>query len=269
MGNRRSFYHLENNKKGVGLMTLREQNKSQSFSDYVVYVDESGDHGLSKIDRSYPVFVLVFTIFNIKSYIEDVVSKIQKFKFKYFGHDQSILHETDIRKDRGDFNFLKTRELKNNFLDELTDLIDSIPFTVVASVIKKENYTWEDNPYHTALGFGLERIYAFLNENAQSQKKTHVIVEKRGKVEDKELELEFRRVCDGLNWYQHALPLEIVFTDKKSNSVGLQIADLIARPIGLKIIRENQINKAYEIIKDKFRSNKNGEIKGYGLKVFP
>ena len=96
-----------------------------------------------------------------------------------------------------------------------------------------------------------------------------MIVEKRGKLEDKELELEFRRVCDGINWYQHPLPLDIVFTDKKSNSVGLQIADLIARPIGLKIIRENQTNKAYEIIKTKFRSNKKGVIKGYGLKVFP
>ena len=250
-------------------MSPNDLNKAPSFSDYIVYVDESGDHGLNKIDGSYPVFVLVFTIFNIKSYIEDVVPKIQRFKFKYFGHDQSILHETDIRKDRGDFNFLKTKELKNNFLDELTDLIASMPFTVVASVINKESYTWEDNPYHTALGFGLERIYAFLKENKQSKKQTHVIVEKRGKLEDKELELEFRRVCDGINWYQHPLPLDIVFTDKKSNSVGLQIADLIARPIGLKIIRENQTNKAYEIIKTKFRSNKKGVIKGYGLKVFP
>ncbi|RUR14824.1 DUF3800 domain-containing protein [Legionella sp. km535] len=250
-------------------MNSIDLSKTSDFSDYIVYVDESGDHGLNKIDGSYPVFVLVFTIFNIKAYIEDVVPKIQQFKFKYFGHDQSILHETDIRKDRGDFNFLKTKDLKNNFLDELTNLIESMPFTVVASVINKENYTWEDNPYHIALGFGLERIYAFLKENKQSNKQTHVIVEKRGKVEDKELELEFRRVCDGINWYKHPLPLDIVFTDKKSNSSGLQIADLIARPIGLKIIRETQPNKAYEVIKTKFRSNKNGEIKGYGLKIFP
>jgi len=61
----------------------------------------------------------------------------------------------------------------------------------------------------------------------------------------------------------------LVFTDKKSNSVGLQIADLIARPIGLKIIRANQTNKAYEIIKTKFRSNSRGDIKGYGLEIFP
>ena len=30
------------------------------FSKYVVYVDESGDHGLKNIDPNYPVFVLAF-----------------------------------------------------------------------------------------------------------------------------------------------------------------------------------------------------------------
>ena len=31
---------------------------AQRFSDYVVYVDESGDHSLERIDLDYPVFVL-------------------------------------------------------------------------------------------------------------------------------------------------------------------------------------------------------------------
>jgi hypothetical protein len=29
-------------------------------SDYIVYVDESGDHGLVSVDPEYPVFVLAF-----------------------------------------------------------------------------------------------------------------------------------------------------------------------------------------------------------------
>lgn len=35
----------------------------ETFSDYIVYVDESGDHGLKNIDNNYPVFVLAFCIF--------------------------------------------------------------------------------------------------------------------------------------------------------------------------------------------------------------
>lgn len=31
---------------------------ARRFSDYVVYVDESGDHSLASIDRDFPVFVL-------------------------------------------------------------------------------------------------------------------------------------------------------------------------------------------------------------------
>jgi hypothetical protein len=35
---------------------------NEKFSEYIVYVDESGDHGLETIDPNYPVFVLAFCI---------------------------------------------------------------------------------------------------------------------------------------------------------------------------------------------------------------
>ena len=37
-------------------------------SDYIVYVDESGDHGLLSIDPQYPVFVLAFCVFHKEDY---------------------------------------------------------------------------------------------------------------------------------------------------------------------------------------------------------
>jgi hypothetical protein len=48
----------------------------------------------------------------------------------------------------------------------------------------------------------------------------------------------------------------------------LQIADLVARPIGLSVLRPDQENRAFEIIKNKFRKY-NNEYKKYGLKIFP
>jgi hypothetical protein len=62
---------------------------------------------------------------------------------------------------------------------------------------------------------------------------------------------------------------EIVFADKQVNSTGLQIADLIARPIGLKTLRPRQPNRAYDIIATKFRRSMSGKVDGWGLKVFP
>ena len=245
----------------------------KKFSDYIVYVDESGDHGLKTIDAHYPVFVLVFCIFKKNDYIHTAIPLLQSFKFKHYGHDQTILHETDIRKDRGDFAFLKSKTVKTAFLDELTDIVQKTPFVVTSTVIKKEiyrqRYSSPENPYHIALRYGLERVFYYLSELKADFGSTHIVVEKRGKVEDDELELEFRRVCDGFNYLQKPLPFDLVFADKKSNSTGLQLADLIARPIGLHILKPDQDNRAFAIIDNKFYRNGTGSKNGYGLKCFP
>ncbi|KAK2701806.1 hypothetical protein QYM36_019561 [Artemia franciscana] len=147
----------------------------KKFSDYIVYVDESGDHGLKTIDPNYPVFVLAFCIFRKSDYYEQLVPALQRFKFEHFGHDQIILHEADIRKDRNDFTFLKTPELKESFLRELTQVVADTNFTLICSVIHKElyrrKYTSPENPYHVALGFGLERVFYFLRSQGEADKK--------------------------------------------------------------------------------------------------
>ena len=81
---------------------------------------------------------------------------------------------------------------------------------------------------------------------------THVVVECRGKKEDRELELEFRRVCDGDGGHGRLLPFHIVFADKKTNLVGLQVADLVARPVGIHHLRPAQPNQAFEVLTQKF-----------------
>ncbi len=77
-----------------------------------------------------------------------------------------ILHERDIRKDLGDFAFLKTPALKAAFLDELTTLIEAAPFDLVCVVIDKAwhkaRYKTPADPYNLALGFGLERVRGLL-----------------------------------------------------------------------------------------------------------
>ncbi|TNH07156.1 DUF3800 domain-containing protein, partial [Pasteurellaceae bacterium Phil11] len=54
---------------------------NKKYSDFIVYVDESGDHSLQSIDRNYPVFVLAFCIFYKQHYLSHVVPKLQKLKF--------------------------------------------------------------------------------------------------------------------------------------------------------------------------------------------
>ena len=242
-------------------------------SDYIVYVDESGDHGLINIKTNYPIFVLVFCIFDKNQYMK-TVSQIQNLKFKYFGHDMIVLHESDIRRGDGYFsNFSK--EVKDNFLRSLTKIIKNQDFTVITAIIDKNKlkaqYSSPDNPYHIAMRFCLERLYLFLQEKNNIDKTTTVVFEERGKNEDNALELEFKKWCDGYNSLNKQVNFNTITASKKVNSAGLQLADLIARPIGLSYLKPQQDNRAFEIIKDKIFNIEATRVeeKGLDYKVFP
>jgi len=244
------------------------------FSKYVVYVDESGDHSLASIDPNYPVFVLAFCVFHKNHYAAKVVPTVEAFKFRHFGHDVVVLHETDIRKERGDFRF-DSRAHKQAFLNELTTIIEASNFILIGCVIDKRRLRERDsNPYHLALGFCLETLHELMQEKQQDDVPTHVVVECRGKKEDSELELEFRRICAGDNKFGKTLPFQVVFADKKTNSSGLQLADLVARPIGLSLIKPDQQNRAFDVLKRKFfcsggRRQLGIGFEGWGLKIHP
>ena len=158
-------------------------------------------------------------------------------------------------------------------MGDLSRLVEQSPFVVVGIAIDKQRlqqqYADPSNPYHIAMQFGLERIDEFLQRENQHDKVTHFVFESRGRKEDNELELAFRRVCSGQNYGRKQFTFEIVLADKKTNSCGLQLADMIARPIGRKIIRPEQENRAYSVIERKLRKSPSGSTDGWGLKVFP
>lgn len=244
-----------------------------TYSDYVIYVDESGDHTLTAIDRDYPVFVLDFCIFRKDNYANVVAPQVQAFKFAHFGHDIVVLHEHEIRKQKPPFVFLKSRDKRDAFMDGLNRLIEQADFTIVAAAIHKERltqrYAAPGNSYEMALTFCMERAHAFLRDRGQHMLTTHIVVERRGKREDDELELAFRRIRDGANYVGEMPGFEIIFADKKTNSAGLQLADLTARPIGRHVLDPAQPNRAWDIIEPKLRRSPAGVLRGWGLKVFP
>lgn len=282
----RSISNIQSTPDGAGQYTLFDGKlhavpiapelliAEKHFSDFVVYVDESGDHGLESVDPNYPVFVLSLCVFHKRYYARTVVPAIETFKFKHFGHDVVVLHENEIRKEKGDFKFGGRLE-KLAFIDELTDIIDESNFILISCVIDKVRLRERmSNPYHLALGFCLETLHEFMQEKHQEQLTTHVLVECRGKKEDGDLELEFRRICDGANRMDKPLPFVVRFADKKTNSTGLQFADLVARPIGLSLVKPDQPNRAFDVLKRKFfcsggRKHAGDGFEGWGLKIFP
>lgn len=240
------------------------------FSDFIVYADESGDHGMVNIDPQYPMFALTFCVMRKDVYTAEIVPAMQGFKFGIWGHDTVVLHEHEIRKSTGPFGILRTdRALRTRFMDELNALIETAPMTIFASVIDKAKhrakYANPWNPYEIALHFCMERLHILMTEEKQHGKTVHVVFESRGPKEDKELELEFRRIAGNDSHWGYRrhdfsrFDFQPVFIPKAANASGLQLADLTARPIALSRLRPGQPNRAFEIIQPKLG----------GLKCFP
>jgi hypothetical protein len=154
-------------------------------------------------------------------------------------------------------------------MERLSSIMEASNFILIACIVDKlrlgRSEGASSNPYHIALGLCLDALHEFLAEKQQSQLKTHVIVECRGKKEDAELELEFRRICDGANPGNRTLPFEVIFADKRSNLAGLQLADLVARPVGLSHVRHGQFNQAFNVLKRKFFCDGGRAKVGYGF----
>lgn len=241
-------------------------------SDYLIFIDESGDHGLVSIDRHYPVFVLCCVLVNKAAYLE-LAARLSQIKFDVWGHDEIVFHEHDIRKPEGRFSILQIADVRARFQEKLSAFFEESDIQLILSVIKKPEYVarypYPTNPYDLSMSFVLERAFLELNSRGQGARRTTVIVECRGPKEDAQLKAAFDRIVLGNNACGRALPFELEMVSKKANSCGLQIADLTARPVGIRYLRPNQSNRAYEVIKGKIRRDQSGRAEGYGLKLFP
>lgn len=249
------------------------------FSDYIVYADESGDHGLDRIDQDFPVFCLAFVAVKKTEYIEKLVPAIQRIKFDFWGHDWVVFHEHEIRKQKETFAIFKNdRILRADFYQRINQLIEVVPFWVISAVIRKnvlrEHYSKPFNPYDLALRFCLERLFRLMRDEGQLGKKITLMFEKRGRLEDRQLQEEFYKIVRNNKLGSSDIPdknkitgfrrmeFEILFAGKERNFIGMQVADLIARPIALSVLRPEQENRAYSIIKKKYPF-------GRGNKIFP
>jgi len=70
------------------------------------------------------------------------------------------------------------------------------------------------------------------------------------------------------------MPFDILFANKQANFAGLQLADLVARLVGMSILRLEQENRAFEMLKRKFycmggRDRVGEGFENCGLKIYP
>ena len=57
--------------------------------EFIVFVDESGDHSLENVSDEYPIFVLALCVFRKESSIQEVCPALQRFKLNFWGMTRS------------------------------------------------------------------------------------------------------------------------------------------------------------------------------------
>lgn len=243
----------------------------------LVFLDESGDHSLEKIDPTYPVFALAGVLIEPGKYPE-IVNKFNRLKLTYFPHEGLILHSREIASREGDFIFLNNDEIRRSFLSGISDVVSTSDFKLVASVIKKEElksrYAEPISPYDLALIFIMEKIFRHACNTGIDY--IHFITESRGRKEDDELYKAFE-------WFKKKdepgtvrmfnrfidedmldkIHLRLEFRRKWFNIVGNQIADLVVSPIARTVL-DSKDHPSYKYFKDKFLYGRQNS-----LKVFP
>lgn len=125
------------------------------FSDYIVYVDESGDHSLQVVYEDHPIFSLAFCIFDKIDYSKNVLPQVARLKFEFWGHDSIVLHSHNIRKKIGQFVVLDHLPTAERFIEGLNNIVTNSSLTIISSVINKNDlkarYKIPRNPYHLSL----------------------------------------------------------------------------------------------------------------------
>ena len=197
-------------------------------------------------------------------------------KSKFWDYKKVILHSRDIRKCEKEFQILFNEEIKKDFYLGINQIVSDSNYTIIASAIKKEKYLQkygklQDDVYEVALSFIIERAIFFIDDIATIEKEITIVIEKRGKSEDKKLEEHFQRLRSRGTQFVSATriknyKMEIYFFEKSKNINGLQFADLVAYPIARFVLDPERANPAFDVLEKKIYS-KNG--KRYGLKVFP
>lgn len=240
-----------------------------------LFIDESGDHNLIKIDQQYPVFVLAGVIIEEDYHNNQLTNVLNSLKTELFNTTDIILHTADITRNKNGFEALKDTFVRERFFDKLNEFMSTSNYSVVAAAIKKVEHKnkygkYALDPYHLCLEILIER---FVLELKARSSQGWIIAEKRDSLLDRQLRLAYDSLLNrGTRFLR---PSEVkksitnfILKDKKENFTGLQIADLVATPIGRYVLGK-QTKKDFDIVKSKFRRNYNGDFIGYGLVVLP
>jgi hypothetical protein len=251
--------------------------------EYRFFLDECGMHDLRPEKDPFPVFCLCGIAVPADRY--DTFDALWKaWKARWLGDSHARVHETNVR--HRSHRFYRSDPVEQRELVESLDRqLAELEFTCIAAVIDKRRFgelypagKVDDflpaSAYLICIDFVFERFVHFLY-HVGGDARGLTQAESRGPREDAEVHSEFLRLhLEGTQWqseqqFRHALRPYIEFRRKDGNISGLEVADLVARPIAEKVLRPETAPVRWDIIEPKIYDGLQGRKSSYGLKVFP
>jgi hypothetical protein len=234
---------------------VSDLNKIPLSERYRLYIDESGDHVCKNVEQPHRRYLCLLGCIFKNSDHSVFRLKAAALKEKHFDYDADepvIFHREDMVNARGHFKIFVDLKRREQFNEDLIELISSANFLTFGVVIDKllltKNYQKPMHPYHLAIKFVLQRYCGFLNsESAVGD----VLAESRGGNEDKLLKSEFESVyncgafSDPASFFHKTLTgHELKLKPKIVDIPGLQLCDMLGNPLRHHVLlRHNRVTQ--------------------------
>ena len=241
----------------------------------VLYLDESGTHNITSPEQDYPVFVLGGVIMG-KDYAEGAATnRLNDLKRELFGTTDITLHTADITRNRNGFERLTDKGFRKVFYTALNKVMAELDYEIIACAIDRNNYaalykTYKIDPYHLSLRILIEK---FCEDIGDVHAGGLIMAERRDEMLDRQLEnvwesllISGTKKCKAKNINKRLTGLHLIA--KADRLAGLELADLIASPIGRHLLGKPE-HKDWDIVKSKFKRNEDDDYNGVGLTTLP
>lgn len=242
------------------------------------YIDESGDHNLDMktVDNKYNVFVLGLVLIKKENY-ESIDTGFKKIKKDIFGSEDFILHTNELNNPNDKRSDPRNKVIYNptkraEFYALINEFIKNAPFTTCYMVVRKEHfvnqYTTPIDPYELSFENILNRTMKYSHG-----RDVDMHIECRQSGLDRQMEAQFAkyslsgtRFCTAEDIKRRIKKFE--FFDKNKNITGIQIADLLANPVGRHFLGKVPKVAGNEVPYVLARSKLAGGVKN-ALTIFP
>lgn len=235
-------------------------------SDYILFLDESGQ------TKANPYLLLGGIIISRTNYKNFLIPSMQETK-SILGNSNIVFHYTNMLKKQKDFKMMCSNgDICTRFWDSLRNSINSVDFKIITAFTNIKEYLKEypqlcHDAYELLFSCIINNYIHFLTKN---NARGSIVFEAREETQNRKIQKHYFDILqNGTNIYMpDAIDKYITttsFTVKEENSIGLQLADIVAYNCIRHINNYNIEHGMWDILKTKIYDGNKKDINSYGL----